>query len=210
MALRLELIAWAREAGAWIVEDDYASEYRYSGPPLASLQGLDGGERVIYVGTFNKSLFPGLRLGYLVAPKPLAAAFATARGLIDRQPPTITQAIVLAFMRSGDFAAHVRRRRLAYRAQRDALIEALQAELGDLLEVAVPDQGMHLMAFLKDGRSDVAAQAAAAERGLVARAISRLYHEAPPRSGLMLGFTGFPPQAMAPGAARLAEALRSA
>lgn len=210
LARRLELIAWAREAKAWIVEDDYASEFRYSGPPLASLQGLDGGERVIYVGTFNKSLFPGLRLGYLVAPKPLAAAFASARALADRQPPTPTQAIVLEFMRSGEFAAHIRRRRLAYRAQRDALAAALQTKLGDLLEVDVPDQGMHLMAFLKDGRSDVAVQAAAAERGLIARAISRLYHDAPPRPGLLLGFSGFPPAAMAPAAARLAAAIRTA
>ena len=208
MGRRLELIAWAREAGAWIVEDDYASEFRYSGPPLASLQGLDGGERVIYVGTFNKSLFPGLRLGYLVAPRPMAAAFATARGLIDRQPPTITQAIVLDFMRSVEFAAHIRRRRLAYRTQRDALVAALDEQLGDLLAVEPPDQGMHLMAFLKDGRSDLAAQAAAAQAGLMARAISRLYHDAAPRPGLMLGFTGFPPAAMAPAVARLAQALR--
>jgi GntR family transcriptional regulator/MocR family aminotransferase len=207
---RLELLAWAREAGAWIVEDDYASEFRYSGPPLASLQGLDGGERVIYVGTFNKSLFPGLRLGYLVAPKPLAQAFATARALADRQPPTITQAIVLEFMESGGFAAHIRRRRLAYRAQRDALVAALRARLGDRLEVEVPDQGMHLMAFLKPGLSDVAVQAAAAERGLVARAISRLYHDAPARSGLLLGFSGFPQEAMAPAAARLAAAISQA
>jgi GntR family transcriptional regulator/MocR family aminotransferase len=210
LARRLELIAWAREAKAWIVEDDYASEFRYSGPPLASLQGLDGGERVIYVGTFNKSLFPGLRLGYLVAPPPLSAAFATARALADRQPPTLTQAIVVDFMRSGEFAAHIRRRRLAYKAQRDALIAALEARLGDVLEVEAPDQGMHLIAFLKDGRDDVAVQAAAAERGLVARAISRLYHDAEPRSGLLLGFSGFPPQAMAPAAARLAAAIRTA
>jgi GntR family transcriptional regulator/MocR family aminotransferase len=113
-------------------------------------------------------------------------------------------------MRSGEFAAHVRRRRLAYKAQRDALIAALEERLGDLLEVEAPDQGMHLMAFLKDGRDDVAAQAAAAERGLVARAISRLYHDTEPRSGLLLGFSGFPPQAMAPAAARLAAAIRAA
>lgn len=207
---RLDLIAWAREAKAWIVEDDYASEFRYSGPPLASLQGLDGGERVIYVGTFNKSLFPGLRLGYLVAPKPLAAAFATARALADRQPPTITQVIVREFMESGDFAAHIRRRRLAYRAQRDALVAALQARLGDRVEVEAPDQGMHLIAFLKPGVSDVAVQAAAAERGLVARAISRLYHHVPPRSGLMLGFSGYPPDTMAPAVARLAAAIPAA
>jgi len=210
LARRLELIAWAREAGAWIVEDDYASEFRYSGPPLASLQGLDGGERVIYVGTFNKSLFPGLRLGYLVAPPPLAAAFATARALADRQPPTITQAIVLEFMRSGEFAAHIRRRRLAYRAQRDALVAALRARLGGTLAVEAPDQGMHLMAFLQPGISDLAVQAAAAARGIVARAISGFYHDAPPRSGLLLGFSGFPPEAMAPAAARLAAASGAA
>jgi GntR family transcriptional regulator/MocR family aminotransferase len=210
MARRLELIAWAREAGAWIVEDDYASEFRYSGPPLAALQGLDGGDRVIYVGTFNKSLFPGLRLGYLVAPKALAAAFATTRGLIDRQPPTITQAITLEFMKGGDFAAHIRRRRLAYRDQRDALVTALQAELGGAVEIHVPDQGMHLIAYLAAGRSDLAVEAEAARRGLFARPISGLYHDAPPRSGLLLGFSGFPATAMARGAARLAEAVRAA
>jgi GntR family transcriptional regulator/MocR family aminotransferase len=113
-------------------------------------------------------------------------------------------------MKSGEFAAHIRRRRLAYRAQRDALIAALQTQLGGVLEVEAPDQGMHLMAFLQPGVSDLAVQAAAAERGLVARAISRMYHDAPPRSGLLLGFSGFPPTAMASAAARLAAALRAA
>jgi GntR family transcriptional regulator/MocR family aminotransferase len=209
LARRLELITWAREVGAWILEDDYASEFRYSGPPLAALQGLDGGERVIYVGTFNKSLFPGLRLGYLVAPRPLAATFAEARELIDRQPPTPTQAIVQDFMASGEFAAHVRRRRLAYRAQRDALAEALRRTLGDLIAIELPDQGMHLTAFLKDGRCDLAADAAAARSGLVARAISPLYRMAAPRAGLLLGFAGFAPPAMGSAAARLSQALRS-
>lgn len=207
MGRRLELLAWARAAGAWIVEDDYASEFRYSGPPLASLQSLDGGERVIYVGTLNKALFPGLRLGYMVAPCSLAGALAKARQLTDRQPPTITQAVVLDFMESGQFAAHIRRRRLAYRAQRDALAEALRTRLVDRVEVDVPDQGLHLMAFLKDGRDDVAAEAAAAARGLTARATTPLYRKADPRPGLMLGFSGFPARSMAAGVARLAEAL---
>jgi GntR family transcriptional regulator/MocR family aminotransferase len=209
MARRLELLAWAREAGAWIVEDDYASEFRYGGPPLASLQGLDGGERVIYVGTLNKALFPGLRLGYLVAPKSLAAAMATARQIMDRQPSTLTQAILLDFMQGGHFAAHIRRRRLAYRAQRDTLAEALNARLGDLLEVDVPDQGMHLIAYLKAG-DDLAAEARCLVAGVTARAISRLYRKAAPRSGLMLGFSGFPASAMAAGVARLEQALRVA
>ncbi|MGH6967446.1 MAG: PLP-dependent aminotransferase family protein [Phenylobacterium sp.] len=207
MGRRLELIAWARAADAWIVEDDYASEFRYAGAPLASLQGLDGGERVIYVGTLNKALFPGLRLGYMVAPRALAEPLAEIRRLVDRQPPTLTQAITLDFMQSGQFAAHIRRRRLAYKAQRDALAGALQRRLGHMLEVDVPDQGMHLIGYLKDGRSDVEVEAKAQARGLIARAISRLHHAAPPRSGLMLGFTGFPANAMEPGVARLAAAL---
>ncbi|WP_309090744.1 PLP-dependent aminotransferase family protein [Phenylobacterium sp.] len=207
MGRRLELLAWARAAGAWIVEDDYSSEFRYSGPPLASLQSLDGGERVIYVGTLNKALFPGIRLGYMVAPQSLSAALAKARQLSDRQPPTLTQAVVLDFFESGQFAAHIRRRRLAYRAQRDALVEALRAKLADLVEIDVPDQGMHLMAFLKNGLDDVAVHAAAAARGVTARATSPLYRKAPPRPGLMLGFTGFPARSMAAGVARLAEAF---
>ncbi|WP_068878276.1 MULTISPECIES: PLP-dependent aminotransferase family protein [unclassified Phenylobacterium] len=207
MGRRLELIAWARAAGAWIVEDDYASEFRYAGAPLASLQGLDGGERVIYVGTLNKSLFPGLRLGYLVAPRALVEPLSALRRLADRQPPSLTQAVTLDFMESGQFAAHIRRRRLAYKAQRDALAEALARRMGDILEPDVPDQGMHLIAYLKDGRSDLDAEAQAAARGVLTRAISPLHHAAPPRHGLLLGFTGFPARAMDAGVARLAAAL---
>lgn len=209
MGRRLELLAWAREAGAWIVEDDYSAEFRYSGPPLAALQGLDGGERVIYVGTLNKALFPGLRLGYMVAPRPLAAALTAARQLTDRQPPTLTQAVVLDFMESGQFAAHIRRRRIAYKAQRDALAQALRDALGDRVEIGLPDQGLHLTAFLNGGLDDVAAERAAAGRGVIARAISPLYRRAPPRAGLMLGFSGFPARGMAAGVARLAAALDS-
>lgn len=207
MPRRLELLAWARAAGAWIIEDDYASEFRYAGPPLAALQGLDGGQRVLYVGTLNKALFPGLRLGYLVAPEALMPALLQARVLLDRQPPSLTQAMVLAFMTGGDFAAHIRRRRLAYRAQRDALAEALQAHCGAWLTPDPPGQGMHMIAYLKDGISDLAAEGAAAEAGVIARAISPLYLETPPRHGLMLGFSGYPPNAMAPAARRLARGL---
>lgn len=206
MARRLELIAWARATGAWIVEDDFSSEFRYAGPPLASLQGLDGGERVVYVGTFNKALFPGLRLGYLVAPRALAPALARARRLMDRQPPSLTQAVVLEFMQGGHFAAHIRRRRVAYRAQRDALAAAL-THAGAALELIVPDQGMHLIGYLKDGCSDLAAVEAIREAGVIATAISPLYLKAPPRQGLMLGFSGFPPAAMGPAAAKLGRAL---
>jgi GntR family transcriptional regulator/MocR family aminotransferase len=207
MARRLELIAWAKAAKAWIVEDDYASEFRFAGSPLASLQGLDGGERTIYVGTLNKALFPGLRMGYLVAPPALTDSLAIARHLMDRHPSTLTQAIVLDFIEGGHFAAHIRRRRIAYKAQRDALVSALQARLGEVLEVDAPDQGMSLIAYFRDGRDDVAVEEKVRSEGMAVRAISGLHHLAPPRSGLLLGFTGFPPEAMAPGVERLARLL---
>ena len=135
MARRLELLAWARESNAWIVEDDYASEFRYGGRPLASLQGLDEGERVIYIGTLNKALFPGLRMGYAVVPRALLRPFVTARYLMDRQPSTLSQAVVTAFMEEGHFAAHIRRMRQLYREQRDELVAALKRRLGDELTV---------------------------------------------------------------------------
>jgi len=204
MARRLELLAWARRYGAFIVEDDYTSEFRYSGPPLASLQGLDDTERVIYIGTLNKALFPGLRIGYAVVPRALLQAFVSARYLIDRQPATLQQAVVCDFMREGHFAAHIRRMRQLYREQRDALAETLMRRAADRLDVAVPDQGMHLVAYLCDGSSDIAIEAAAQRAGIVVRAISRFYRAARPRLGLMLGFSGFPRQLIIPSAARLA------
>ena len=204
MARRLELLAWARRSGAFIVEDDYTNEFRYSGPPLASLQGLDDTEQVIYVGTLNKALFPGLRIGYAVVPRALLHAFVGARYLIDRQPATLQQAVVSEFMQQGHFAAHIRRMRQLYREQRDALAETLMRRAADRLDVAVPDQGMHLVAYLCDGSSDVAIEAAAQRAGIVVRAISRFYRAARPRPGLMLGFSGFPRQLIVPSAARLA------
>ena len=114
LARRLALLEWAHARRAWIVEDDYDSEYRYTGRPLASLQGLDRHGRVIYVGTFSKVLFPALRLGYVVVPPALVDAFAAARGLVDRHPPSVTQAVLAEFIAEGSFARHVRRMRMRY------------------------------------------------------------------------------------------------
>src|SRR5262252_8287366 len=207
MVRRSELLAWARQSGAFIVEDDYTSEFRYSGPPLASLQGLDDTEQVIYVGTLNKALFPGLRIGYAVVPRALLQAFVSARYLIDRQPATLQQTVVSEFMQQGHFAAHVRRMRQLYREQRDALAETLMRRAAGRLDVALPDQGMHLVAYLCDGSSDIAIEAAAQRAGIVVRAISRFYRTAHPRPGLMLGFSGFPQQLIIPPAARLAALI---
>lgn len=208
MARRLELLNWAREAKAWIVEDDYASEFRYGGRALASLQGLDENERVIYVGTLNKALFPGLRLGYAVVPPALLKPFVAARYLVDRQPSSLTQAVVADFIEQGHFASHLRRMRLQYREQRDALVASLRGELGDRLTVDPPDQGMHLVAHLRRGLKDVAIERAARDGGVIVRAMSRLYVDAPPRSALVMGFSGYPRRMIPPAVERLAKAMR--
>jgi GntR family transcriptional regulator/MocR family aminotransferase len=210
MARRLELLAWARESGAYVVEDDYVSEFRYSGPPLASLQGLDDDERVIYVGTLNKALFPGLRLGYAVVPHALLPAFVSARYLLDRQPPSLYQAVAAEFLAEGHFAAHIRRMRALYREQRDALAATLSRRAGEHLDVAVPDQGMHLIAYLKNGASDTQIEEAAGRAGIVLRAMSRFYQRAEPRPALMLGFSGFPRTLIVPAAAKLAAIVAEA
>ncbi len=208
MARRIELLSWAREAGAWILEDDYDSELRFRGRPLAALQGLDEAGRVIYVGTLNKSLFPGLRIGYLVAPWSLLERFVDARHIADRQPPTLTQEVLAGFIGEGHLAAHFRRLRQLYRRAQEAVIEALapavEAAGG---RIPLPDQGNHLVAWLPDGFDDVGLERAARAEGVVSRALSRLYLEAPPRPGLMLGFTGFRPEQLRAPAERLAALI---
>lgn len=209
MARRLELLNWAREAKAWIVEDDYASEFRYGGRALASLQGLDENGRVIYVGTLNKALFPGLRLGYAVVPSALLKRFITARYLADRQPSSLAQAVVADFIEEGHFAAHLRRMRLQYKDQRDVLAAALRERLEGDVTVDPPDQGMHLVAYLRRGLKDVIIERTARDRGVIVRAMSRLYVNAPPRSALVMGFSGYPRQMIPPAVERLARAIRS-
>lgn len=209
MARRLELIDWAQRADAWIVEDDYASEFRYGGQPIAALQGLDGNARTLYVGTLNKALFPGLRVGYLIAPEALLSRFVTARYLGDRQPPGLQQDVLASFIADGHLASHIRRMRKLYREQRDRLVGTLRRQAGDFLEVEPPDQGMHLVAYLHSGLSDTAIAMAALERDIVVRPLSRLYMRARPRQGLLFGFSGYPIPSIAPAVARLAKTGRN-
>jgi GntR family transcriptional regulator/MocR family aminotransferase len=208
MARRLQLIAWASAADAWIIEDDYASEFRYGGRPLAALQGLDAGQRTLYVGTLNKALFPGLRAGYLVVPERLLPSFVTTRYLMDRQPPTLQQDVLAEFIAEGHLASHIRRMRSLYRDQRDRLVATLRRRAGDKLDVEPPDQGMHLVAYLRQGLLDTAVERAALADGVVVRALSRLYVRAKPRQGLLLGFSGYPAATIAGAAGRLAAALQ--
>lgn len=208
MARRLELLAWARRAGAWVLEDDYDSEFRYAGRPLASLQGIDQGGRVIYVGTFSKVLFPGLRLGYAVVPPELLDPLLAARQRSDWHPAGLEAGVVADFLEEGHFAPHLRRMRQRYWAARDALVEAVRSHLGDWMTAETPDQGMKLLARPRPGLLDHDVSAVAARRGLVAKPVSPMFIAVPPTQGLMLGFTGHEAGALRWAARELADALR--
>ena len=207
LARRLTLLDWANRSGAWILEDDYDSEYRYSGRPLSSLQGLDAGGRVIYLGTFSKVLSPALRLGYLVVPPDLVDAFVAARALIDRHSPQMDQVVLAEFMAEGHFARHVRRMRLHYAERRDALIEAVGRELEGLIEVGPADAGLHLVAWLPEDTDDREASRRAAARGVETAPLAAYCIEAALRPGLLLGYAAVSEEEIREGARRLAGAL---
>ncbi|QRM56222.1 PLP-dependent aminotransferase family protein [Sinorhizobium sp. BG8] len=205
MRRRLALIEWARDNAAWIIEDDYDSEFRFAGAPLTAMQGLDGSDRVIYLGTFSKVLFPGLRLGYAVIPEPLLSQVVALRMRTDRYPPTLAEGAMTDLLREGHFAAHLRRARRRTEAARDGLVEGLRSGTRSAaLEVIVPDQGLHLVARLKVPTSDVEAAATAATAGLGARALSSMYVSHPPQQGLVIGFSGFSPEEFRLAASRFA------
>lgn len=227
LARRLALLDWARGSGAWIVEDDYDSEFRYAGRPLAALQGLDadragetgaGGGRVIYLGTFSKIMFPSLRLGYLVVTPDLVAPFAQARAALDDHPSAVAQPALAEFFEAGHFAAHVRRMRLLYGARRECLLAAAERHLGGLLELAPDAAGLHLVARptpeLAARMDDTEAAARAAAAGLATPALSS-YHldrrcggSGAPEQGLLLGYAAVTEPEIEAGIETLARALR--
>jgi GntR family transcriptional regulator / MocR family aminotransferase len=189
-ARRMLLLNWAARSGAWIIEDDYDSEYRLGGRPIASLQGLDTDARVIYVGTFSKVMFPALRLGYVVVPKDLIDAFANARDATDQFSSTLYQAVMADFIREGHLARHIRRMRMLYMERRSALVEEIRKQMDGRLEVIGAEAGMHLVALLPKGASDVAVAKKAAKIGISAMPLSSCYLKSPARNGLILGYGG--------------------
>ena len=185
---RLELLEWAQRAGAWIIEDDYDSEYRFDGMPIASLQGLDSNERVIYIGTFSKIMFPSLRLGYIIIPPDLVERFAAMRQVLDVCPPHLTQAVMADFIREGHFARHIRRMRPIYAERRRVLVGELERELGDQLEIMGDEAGMHLATFLTSNCNDRDIATKAAQQSLCLYSLSSLYLGRALRQGFVLGF----------------------
>jgi GntR family transcriptional regulator/MocR family aminotransferase len=187
---RLRLLDWASRSGAWVIEDDYNSEYRYESQPITALQGLDRDARVVYIGTFSKVLSPALRLGYLVLPVDLVERFAAVRHIMDISPPTFVQEVLADFLTEGHFARHLRRTRKLYRQRRGALVNALAAELGDGLEVLGERAGLHLVVALPEGVDDREVSDRAAAAGLHVMALSSCYLGPRRRSGLVLGYGG--------------------
>jgi GntR family transcriptional regulator/MocR family aminotransferase len=187
---RLELLEWARHNDAWIIEDDYDSEFRFTSRPLGALQGMDGAGRVIYIGTFSKVLFPALRLGYLIVPRSLLPRFLQSRDAFDLFSPTLYQSALADFIAEGHFARHVRRMRATYEKRRDALVKGIGRSLGDRLQVVNADAGMHLCAWLDPRIDDVAVVKRAATRGLSPIALSTCFVDSQPQRGLVLGFGG--------------------
>ncbi|MGC2854555.1 PLP-dependent aminotransferase family protein [Novispirillum sp. DQ9] len=201
---RLALLAWARRAGAWVIEDDYDSEFRFDGRPVASLQGLDEDGRVVYLGTFSRVLFPGLRLGYLVVPEGLAATAQGVRGLLDGGPSTVHQAALADLFAEGWFAGHLRAMRALYARRRSVLVEALSEHLGDSLAITGADGGMHLSVTVPD---DTRLVAVLARQRVEAAALSAFHRGAAARSGLVLGFAGWPEPVLRAACERLSRAL---
>jgi GntR family transcriptional regulator/MocR family aminotransferase len=182
---RLALLAWAEEARAWVLEDDYDAEFRYTGPSPPSLKSLDRGERVLFAGSFSKTLFPGLRLGYLVVPDALVETMARAARLITRGPPLLEQNVTAAFMAGGHFARHVKRMRGLYKRRRAALAEALAGHF----PVELAAGGMHLLVRLPEGVDDGDVARRALAVGLAPMGLSGLSIAHHPGHGLLLGFT---------------------
>ncbi len=207
-ARRVSLLRWATRAGAWILEDDYDSEFRYDARPLASLQGMDQEGRVIYVGTFSKTLFPALRLGYLIVPPDLIRVFRAARSVTDRQSPTVDQAVLTDFLTGGHFARHVRRMRRLYRERQEVLVQEVRRRLGGRLAVSRSAAGMHLLGWLEPGVEDSAVASQAREHGVEVAPLSRYGLVTPARGGLLLGWAGYSAEALREGVERLERVFR--
>ncbi|HVJ41467.1 MAG TPA: PLP-dependent aminotransferase family protein [Dongiaceae bacterium] len=207
---RLALLAWARAAQAWILEDDYDSEYRYTGRPLAALRSLDEDGRVIYMGSLSKLMFPSLRLGYLVTPPQLTKVFRQARAVIDDQPAMSTQPALAAFFQSGLLAAHVRRMRKRYAHRQQLLLAAAARHLPDLIRLKPDEAGLHLVgqtvgALKNAADTEIAARLYSA--GLVVPPLSRYDIGDNRRQGLMFGYAAVPDGRIEPAVAEIARVL---
>ncbi|WP_437890530.1 PLP-dependent aminotransferase family protein [Phytobacter sp. V91] len=206
---RQRLLALARQTGSWIVEDDYDSEFRFSGQPIPALQGLVDDAPVIYTGTFSKTLYPGLRLGYLVLPRPLMQALKTAHAELYRGGRLVDQEALALFISEGHYTAHIRRMRLLYARRRARLAGLIVAALGkEALSEFNDNAGLHLVLSLPEHCNDAVLASQANQRGILVRALSRYYSGAHPLKGLLLGFAAMEEETMESAFKVLLECIR--
>jgi len=185
---RMALLEWASEAGSWIIEDDYDSEFRYRGRPLPALKSMDRNDRVIYSGTFSKAMFPGLRLAYVVAPVNAVARFQAASYNLNAGCPYLFQAGIADFIAEGHFSRHLKKMRLLYAERRAVTSRVFQEILGDRIRIDLQPGGLHILAKLGDREDDVMLAARARAAGLALHPLSRWYIDAKPQQGLLMGF----------------------
>jgi GntR family transcriptional regulator/MocR family aminotransferase len=204
---RLALLAWAAEANAWVLEDDYDSEFRYTGHPLPALKSLDRADRVLFAGSFSKVLHPSLRLGYLVVPLELSDAFQRASRLLTSGQPSLEQRIVAAFIERGHFARHLRRMRGLYAERRKMLAAALTDAFGDRVAIELEAGGMHLLARFPGADNDGVLARRAAAAGLAPTALSGLSMAHDSGQGLLLNFANLPVETTDDAVRRLASAV---
>ena len=205
---RLALLDWAARANAWVLEDDCDSEFRWEGRPLPPLATLDRTGRVIYCGTFSKTLAPAIRLGFAVVPAPLVPAFVRARTLMDRGSSSLSQAVLTEFMRQGLLAPHIRRVRTEYAARRQAVLAALRRHAPAVTPIAAPG-GLHMVARLPDGCDEATAVRACRARDLAVAPLRADFAGPPRMAGLVIGFAGTPAALASDLARRLAGAIRA-
>jgi GntR family transcriptional regulator/MocR family aminotransferase len=209
VARRRMLLAHARQSSAWIIEDDYDSEFRFEGRPLASMQGLDRNDRVLYLGTFSKTVYPGLRMGFMVVPDTLVDPVSSALSELYREGNLQLQAVLADFIEAGHFTKHIRRMRQRY-AQRQALLqEAIRSRFGPGWVTSTHSAGLHLVMRLPPGTDDLAISRQASDRGLVARPLS-LYYSNNPQPGLLLGYACVAEERIAPSFGRLSGIIEPA
>ena len=204
---RFALLQAAARANAWIIEDDYDGEFFFGGRPLPTLKSVDATGLVIYVGTFSKSLFPSLRLGFILAPPGLIDIFRTVMSKFLQGVPSFSQAVVAEFIDEGHFASHIRRMRKIYAERHDALCDAAKKTLDGLLDVVRTDSGLHTIGHLRNGVREVDASVAADARKITASPIARFSIAPAGVNGLVLGFGGVTPQQIRSGVGVLAEVL---
>ena len=192
LARRHQLLSTARAHGAWVLEDDYDSEYRFSGPPISSLEGLDVDGRVLYMGTFSKVLYPGIKLGYLIVPKVLVAAFKQAHYDLNRPGQMPLQAALAEFIEMGHFSSALRRARQSYGERRAALLEALKPVLTQDTYISGAEQGLHLCLRLPPQVEDQALAQRIAQQGLTVRPLSAYCLARHDLKGLVIGY-GYAP-----------------